>query len=178
MHRYFIKKSQIKHVRRPSWMDHDYVKARALKRKYEKRFKKTRDFNDKIDLIDQSKLCAELAEQKRTAYYKSAIQSREGDQRALFSFVCQLLDSSPIDNLPDGSEVVIANELNTFFVNKIEQIHDSIAKTSNIEFINNPTRESTNTGSTFSRESVNTGSTFSCESANTGSTFSCESFSL
>ena len=130
-----LKMSKIKHSERPRWMDHEYVSARALKRKYEKRFKKSRNFDDKIKFTTQSKLCASLADNKRTSYYKKAIAGRFGDQRALFSFVRQLLDSNPVETLPNGSKSVIANDLNSFFVNKIEKIHYSISNDSQIDIL-------------------------------------------
>ena len=91
-------------------------------------FNKSRLPEDKLLRDDQRTFCCLLANKKRSEYYKFNISLRAGDQRALYSFVNNLLDNNQKPKLPDYSTPdVVAGSLNTFFVDKIDDIHDNIS---------------------------------------------------
>ena len=124
-----LKQSKITHAERPPWYDTEYRQAVSLRRSCEKTHRKSRDPDDKMLLNIQESVCTKLADMKRTSYYQKAIADRAGDQRALFSLVSELTDSSPTSPTPDYStDDIVARDLNTSFVDKISNIHLSISK--------------------------------------------------
>ena len=119
--------SKTSHAKRPQWMDHEFVVARALRRKLERRYKKTLLPNDKLAYNLQRDLCCHLANSKRQSYYQEAIASKAGDQRALFSFVNKLLDNEKSSLLPNHSNPFdLSNSFNTFFIEKVDGIRNTI----------------------------------------------------
>lgn len=127
-----LKQSKITHAERPPWYDTEYRQAVSLRRSCEKTHRKSRDPDDKMLLNIQESVCTKLADMKRTSYYQKAIADRAGDQRALFSLVSELTDSSPTSPTPDYStDDIVARDLNTSFVDKISNIHLSISKNAN-----------------------------------------------
>ena len=127
-----LKQSKITHAERPPWYDTEYRQAVSLRRSCEKTHRKSRDPDDKMLLNIQESVCTKLADMKRTSYYQKAIADRAGDQRALFSLVSELTDSSPTSPTPDYStDHIVARDLNTSFVDKISNIHLSISKNAN-----------------------------------------------
>lgn len=143
-----LKQSKITHSERPPWYDTEYRQAVSLRRRCEKNHRKSRDPQDKGLLNIQESICTKLADTKRTGYYKKAIADRAGDQRALFSLVSELTDSSPSSPTPDYStDDIVARDLNTSFVDKISNIHQSISNNKNTISITNKnnTQEKNNT---------------------------------
>ena len=127
-----LKQSKITHAERPPRYDTEYRQAVSLRRSCEKTHRKSRDPDDKMLLNIQESVCTKLADMKRTSYYQKAIADRAGDQRALFSLVSELTDSSPTSPTPDYStDDIVARDLNTSFVDKISNIHLSISKNAN-----------------------------------------------
>ena len=110
------------------WIDAEYRAERRCRRHLEDVFNKSRLPEDKLLRDDQRTFCCLLANKKRSEYYKFNISLRAGDQRALYSFVNNLLDNNQKPKLPDYSTPdVVAGSLNTFFVDKIDNIHDNIS---------------------------------------------------
>jgi len=112
------------------WMDAEYRAERRCRRRLEEVYNKSRLPEDKLLRDDQRSFCCLLANKKRSDYYKFNISLRAGDQRALYSFVNNLLDNNQKPKLPDYSTPdVVAGSLNTFFVDKIDNIHNTISDT-------------------------------------------------
>ena len=117
------------------WQDSEYRTERALRRKYERVWKKAlkesgiKTGPEREAYIEQRKKCAHLATLKRSQYYRNLIQKNDGDQSALFKIVSKVLDKTKsnvtlpqFDNKPD----VLANRFNTFYKNKVDEIRQKI----------------------------------------------------
>lgn len=117
----------------PGWMDREFDRARKDRRKLEKKFKRTRDPEVRIMWHTQAKLTSALADTKRTEYFSKLIAGKAGDQKALFSFVTKLLDTSSTSPFPEGPPSDVANNLNYYFVNKIQKLYTNMINNSQIE---------------------------------------------
>ena len=75
----------IKHTERPSWMDYQYVSARAERRKLERIYKRTGISSDKIKYETQRDYCLELVNSKRGNFFSNCIHKCNVNQKALFN---------------------------------------------------------------------------------------------
>jgi hypothetical protein len=116
-------------------MDHEFVLHRAKRRHLERVYRLSKSPSNKDKFFRQRTHCNRLVKQKRCQYYKDAITSCNGDQKALFTFVKNLLDCDdthgkyPIlldvnSNIKNDTD--IATEFNSYFVKKIERIRSDI----------------------------------------------------
>lgn len=113
------------------WQDSEYRNERALRRKLERKWKKsgTRDGPERILYTEQRKKCANLATSKRSQFYRSLIQKNEGDQSSLFQIVSKVLDKQKSSGiLPQfGNQPEhLANQFNQFYTDKVRKIRDKI----------------------------------------------------
>ena len=76
--------SKIQYNERPSWLDHEYVVQRALRRKLERIFKRTGSLEDEINFKMQRAHCALLVSEKVDKCCSGMIESSKGDTRSLF----------------------------------------------------------------------------------------------
>ena len=111
----------------PVWMDREFTNERKLRRKLEKTWKRTKNPEDRTAYINQRETCAELAKSKRAAYYSDRISRCNGDQKALYNIVSDLLDTKKVKVLPQcDDEVELANKFNQFYLDKIKKIRETI----------------------------------------------------
>ena len=112
----------------PPWFDIEYKKERSIRRKWEKRYKKTKHVNDWNNYRNQSIRCRKMVKFKRKQYYSNSIAEIEGNQKLLFKFVRDKLGSSKNNyQLPSIQQdnQTLANSFSKFFVNKVQSIQDS-----------------------------------------------------
>jgi len=103
-------------------MDREYIKARSLRRQYEKQ-------GDKPAYNRQSKVCARLVKQKRTAYYSTLFTELHGtNQQKLFKTFNKLFDHNKNNlSLPSHDDPsTLAASFNHFFLNKISDIRSNL----------------------------------------------------
>ena len=112
----------------PSWMDAEYRKERALRRRMERTWKASLDPDDKTLYIGQRRKCAQLVTEKRSQYFSNLISKCEGDQRALFKLVSTVMDKRKnAGTLPQFQKPeVLANKFNSFYSNKVLKIRNNI----------------------------------------------------
>ena len=111
-----------KNDRNPRWMDREYIKARSLRRHYEKQ-------GDKPAYNRQSKVCARLVKQKRTSYYSTLFTELHGtNQQKLFKTFNKLFDHNKNNlSLPSHDDPsTLAASFNHFFLNKISDIRSNL----------------------------------------------------
>ena len=115
---------KVTHRDRPSWMDEEYVKERAKRRKFERTYKRTRCFIDKRFLDIQTQICKDLVLAKRTHELNQKIISHCNDQKSLFKLVNEMSGKSKSSVLPEvhGDKCTLSNDFNHFFIDKITNI--------------------------------------------------------
>ena len=116
-----------KKVGDPQWMDAEYKKHRAVRRKFERKWRKDRSDENMVNYTEQKKRCTELALQKQTAYYSKVVGDAGKCQKTLFKVANELLDKNEERVLPSHTDAkALANEFNEFYVKKVEKIRRSI----------------------------------------------------
>lgn len=123
-----VRTVNISNSSKPPWMDDEYCKERATRRRLERIWKVSRSEVDKIHYLAQCKKCAQLVTSKRTKYYSDLISNCEGDQRALFKIVSTVLDKRKSSgSLPQfENPEILANTFNDFYSDKVLQIRSKI----------------------------------------------------
>ena len=115
------------------WIDSEYRKERALRRKLEREWKASvlRTGNvkgtERDAYTNQRSKCTKLAELKRSQFYRGLIQKNENDQSSLYKVVSQVLDKNKVSILPKFSEPThLANRFNLFYTEKVNNIREKI----------------------------------------------------
>ena len=108
---------------KPKWLDTEFKRERANRRKKYKKWVRTKSDNDR-ELFLQSRNKVELlVEEKKRKYYSSQISSCQNSQRELFKVCNSLLDKPVGSSLPTSSSSLdLANKFNNYFSDKIVKI--------------------------------------------------------
>ena len=112
---------------KPAWIDQEYRKNRAMRRKAERMWKKHRTEEHKNNYIKQKQVCTEMAISKQKSYYSEMIQGSVNNQKSLFKIANELLDKSSQRVLPAHSDPKqLANEFNNYYIDKVKKIRETI----------------------------------------------------
>ena len=110
----------------PEWMDSEYRKSRSLRRKLEKIWKAQRSDSSRTNYIKQKQVCCALSVEKQKLYYSKLID-KASSQKDLFKVANDLLDKRKVKILPPFSDPkLLADEFNSFFIEKVKRIRLSI----------------------------------------------------
>ena len=113
---------------RPKWMDSEFVKFRAQRRKLYKRWKRTRSDTDCVNFENARHDTEIMALDKRCKFYSTSIENCENSHKELFGICRNLLDNSGSSKLPTyTSPVIMADTFNSYFIEKIENIRSSFS---------------------------------------------------
>ena len=108
---------------RPKWMDSEFVKCRAERRRLYKCWKRTRDDIDRENYVNSRSKTHDLAFEKKSKYYTSLIHNSNNSHKELFNVCKNLLDQPRSSALPTySSSESMANSFNNFFIDKIDKI--------------------------------------------------------
>ena len=111
----------------PLWLDVEYKKNRALRRRYERKWRRDRTDENRLKYTQQKQRCMELTLEKQTKHYSKLVKDAGNCQKTLFKVANELLDKTEERILPHHTDSkALANEFNHFFVNKIQKIRQSI----------------------------------------------------
>ena len=113
--------------RAPMWLDQEYRENRALRRKLEQIWRKSKTVENRNNYIQQKKRCSELVLEKQTSYYRKVVTDAGKCQKTLFKVANELLDKNNERVLPAHTDSkVLANDFNAFYVDKVLKICQSI----------------------------------------------------
>ena len=111
-------------------MDDEFKQCRALRRKLERKWRNSKSDDDRRRYVDQRNTCTELSVSKQKAYYAGLIENSPKSQGSLFKIVDKLLGKESERILPSHTDpLVLANEFNDFYVEKVKTIRESIPPT-------------------------------------------------
>ena len=112
------------------WQDSEYRKERALRRKFERKWKESgiSDGPERKAYTDQRAKCAVLASSKRSHFITSLIRKSEGNLSSLFNIVSKVLDKQESHTLPqfNNEPKHLATKFNEFYVDKVNKIREKI----------------------------------------------------
>ena len=124
---YPTKTKQIKVVPHAPWFDSEYKNLRALRRKAEKKSKKTKSPADKEAFVKLRKETTQMALKKQKDFYERKISECVG-QKEMYSCVNRLLDRKQESVLPEHtSSAELANQFAKYFKEKIHKIRESFS---------------------------------------------------
>ena len=111
------------------WINEEILSSKRLRRKYERRWRRTRLTVDRIVYTDQCHVVQSLIEKTKTKYYQDIIEDCNGDQGKLFNIVNNFLGRNRNKGLPSAeSQKTLANSISKYFVQKIADLRDNLAK--------------------------------------------------
>ena len=111
---------------RPKWMDSEFIKSRAERRRLYKRWKRTKDETDRENFVNSRANTHALATKKRSMFYASSIEKCNNSHKELFSVCKSLLDQTKSSVLPTYTVPEnMAAKFNCYFIEKIEKIRRS-----------------------------------------------------
>ena len=124
-----IKAKQIKIVPDAPWFDLEYNSLRQQRRKAEKRYKKSRLAEHKVEFVNLRKQTTALAFNKKRSYFAKKIEDCNGNSKALFNSLDKLLDERQETVLPSHeSSSELAERFQSYFRDKISNIRKSFVK--------------------------------------------------
>lgn len=114
---------------RPKWIDTEFRKVRAERRKLYKRWKRTRCNSDRLNFENARLNTHHLSIEKRSTFYKSSIDKCNNSHKELFRICKNLLGQSNSSKLPSYTDpLAMADKFNDYFISKIENIRSSFTK--------------------------------------------------
>ena len=129
-HAPIINKS-VQNVSRPKWIDEEFRLARSERRKYYKKWVRTRNPEDRTRYKKCRADVNDLSIEKRKAFFSKTISESQNSQRELFKICNTIMDTSKRKSLPDcENSENLANKFNSFFIDKIEKIRENISHAS------------------------------------------------
>lgn len=100
---------------KPPWIDIEYRKNRALRRKYEKQLRRNRTEVCKEMYVNQKQICIDMALAKQTEHYSKVVTDAGSCQKSLFKIANNLLDKTKVKILPTYTDPKqFANQFNKF----------------------------------------------------------------
>ena len=125
-----IKTKTIKVVPNGPWFDTEYQELRKLRRKAEKKYKKSKLPTDKEIFVNRRKQSTNLTFKKKREYYANKINKCNGS-KTLYNCVNELPDIKQHAVLPThSSSAELATQFNTYFKEKISDIRKLFPLTS------------------------------------------------
>ena len=105
------------------WFDTEYKNQRALCRKAERTWRKTKNYHDEIYYLDMVLDTSIMRNLKKKQYYHSKIDKNANNVKALYNVVNAELDRKRESPLPDTDNIEkLATDFNNFFMDKIKGI--------------------------------------------------------
>ena len=80
---------------KPKWVDEEFIRSRAKRRKLEKAWQKNKyDEIKRRQYIEQRELCAQMSKRKQQEYYTKLINESTNDQKTLFKIANTILNKN------------------------------------------------------------------------------------
>ena len=115
-----VKKSMLAVKARAPWYTAEIAEAKKLRRKYERRWRKTKLTIHRDLFKEQKRVVSHLIQQTREAFYNRKVEDCRGNQKALFRIVDNLLHEK---NAITGDNLSLSAEaMSVFFQEKIQKI--------------------------------------------------------
>lgn len=109
------------------WIDTEFRNNRTKCRKLEKKWRKNKTDENRINYVNQRKLCAEMSIMKQRVYYSKIVEASCNNQKSLFKVVDNLLDKNKVRTLPEHTDPLqLANDFNEYYIEKVNNLRKSI----------------------------------------------------
>ena len=102
------------------WYNNEIQKAKRERRKWERKYKKSRDNADAQILKQKHKAVQDMCDKAKKEYYNTKINDAKNDQKELFKICNGLLHKTKNTSLPTySSQKELADQIVSFFMEKI-----------------------------------------------------------
>ena len=99
----------------PKWVDEEFKKARAERRKLEKSWRKSKMEEDNQLYVTQRNICAQLSISKQQRFFSNIVDASSNKQKSLFKVVDEVLDKKAERVLPAHDDpYTLPNEFNQY----------------------------------------------------------------
>ena len=110
-----------------TWFTEEIKAAKTKRRKLERRWRAHNTEANHHLYTEHCRVVNDLIRCAKENHFAAIIESNQGDQKILFQAVNNLLYRKPIIRYPSlGSDIAIAEKFNSFFIDKIRRIRDSL----------------------------------------------------
>ena len=110
------------------WMDDEIFKEKKIKRKYERKWRLSKNPANKLKYKDQQKKYDRLLNTSRKNYLSNLILQNQKDPKSLFKLINSLLTNSKRNIFPDfSSDKKLAEEFSLYFLQKVAVIHRNLS---------------------------------------------------
>ena len=125
-----LKKKTLRARPRVPWYNADIDSAKRIRRKGERRWRKSKLLSDLTIFKSRKNHVTHLMNQARQAFYTNFIDENSADQGRLFQATKKLLTRNDYLSFPEyHDKTALANDINVFFVRKITRIRADIDAT-------------------------------------------------
>ena len=106
------------------WFSKDIRDSRRERRRAERKWRRSRSVHDLLAFKKNRNFTTYLMNEARRTFYSDFIVENNSNQRKLFSVTKRLLNQGhEVPFPPTINKLVLANEMGSFFVEKINAIH-------------------------------------------------------
>ena len=115
--------------RRDPWDTKEVLEAVRIKRRAERRFRKTRTDNDYRLFCEKRDIFNKTLQVSKTEYLSKVIVDNSRDPTSLFAHMNSIMHKKKENPLPETSSAKsLANDFNTFFKEKVDKIRDNFTQ--------------------------------------------------
>ena len=112
------------------WLSDSYLLAKAVRRQFERIWRKNKSPQNRARLRKQIARCNSLVNKDKSNYYRSLVNENTQDSKKLWQVIRTILHSDRESVLPSHqSKECLANRFVTYFSEKITKIRDSFSST-------------------------------------------------
>ena len=112
------------------WMTEEIIRAKMLRRKYERVWRKTQSAYDRSKYTAQSNLVIRMMERAKSNYMSDFVHNHSNNPKNLWKSLNKILHRCPASHLPENSSLKdLCNKFSKFFVQKIEKIRSGFTET-------------------------------------------------
>ena len=122
------------------WYTSNLRSAKVVRRRLERKWKKSGLENDWIRYRNQCKFVSFLLKEAKTKFYSTKVSDAECDKKALFSVAKEILNWKPEIKLPSDDKGNLPNNFSEFFMDKIIKIRSNISS-QNVHDVENSIKE-------------------------------------
>ena len=111
------------------WMTEEIHAAKCLKRRLERKWRRTKSDYDRKAYTKQRQVVARMIEHSKTEYYSQCVSECVGNQKRLFTITDRLMHRKKEPVLPDTTcDLPLAQKFSQFYSDKIIKIREDIDK--------------------------------------------------
>ena len=116
------------------WLTPELMEEKKRKRRLERRWRRSNLIEDRVMYRNQRNRYNRMLNEAHTRYFSTLVSENSRDPKALFKMIDTLLNKKKQSPLPDyTSASELASKFNTYFIDKVIEIHQSLEEINQIQ---------------------------------------------